>query len=175
MSRLEDKRFLTGTGRYAADLEFADCLQACLLRSPHGHAKIVAVEVEEARVSPEVAGVYTVRTCKRRVSARCPMTPAPRNRDGTGLHPPAWRLLALDTVRYVGDPVALVVAETEQAALDALEKIVVEYQPLSVNVSVSDGRDPMCRLGDRRSPAAPRRLLSTLPSRFPLTWSTTGW
>ena len=151
VNRLEDKRFLNGTGCYAADLDFPDCLQACVLRSPHGHASIVSIDVEQATGSPGVVGVFTGADLESAGVGSLRNDPGTRNRDGSELMPPIWRLLALNTVRYVGDPVALVVADTEEAALDALEKIAVEYLPLPAKVSVSEA-EVRCldwEIGDR--------------------------
>ena len=131
---------MCGTGCYTSDLEFSDCLQATVLRSVHGHARIISINLEDARRSPGVAGVFAGADIELAGIGTLPHDTTVRNRDGSALDPPPWHLLALATVRYVGEPVALVVAETEEAALDAMEKITVEYDPLPAEVFVSNAK-----------------------------------
>ena len=165
MSRLEDHRFLTGGGRYAADLEFPGCLQACLLRSPHAHARVLSIDARPALDSPGVAGVLTGADLEAAGIGSLPFDESARNRDGSRLKPPPWRLLALDTVRYVGDPVAMVVAETEWAARDAAEMIEIEYEALAAKVTLPSGASRCVdwEIGDR---AAVEAAFDTAASRM---------
>ncbi|MGH7048942.1 MAG: xanthine dehydrogenase family protein molybdopterin-binding subunit, partial [Stellaceae bacterium] len=128
--RREDLRFLTGRGRYLDDLVFADLVHAVVLRSPHAHAEIVAHDCEAARAMPGVLAVLTA--AEVRADGLNPLEPTMRVNAQTG---ESFRfapqpLLAWSKVRYVGEPVALVVAETRETALDAAERIAVFYQPL---------------------------------------------
>ena len=142
---------MCGTGCYAADLEFSDCLEASVLRSVHGHARIISLNLEDSRRSPGVAGVFSGADLESAGIGSLPHDTTARNRDGSALNPPPRRLLALETVRYVGEPVALVVAETEEAALDATEKITIEYEPLPAEISVSEANTRCVdwEIGDR--------------------------
>jgi 2-furoyl-CoA dehydrogenase large subunit len=121
LERLEDSALLTGRGRYADDLPVrTDTLHAAILRSPHAHAEILRIDVAAARSLP---GVYSVITRDeiRRFS----------NRFVVGVKQPleCWAL-AVDRVRYVGEPITVVVAEDRYLAEDALDHIMVEYRPL---------------------------------------------
>ena len=128
MRRVEDGRFLRGRGRYVDDLPAADAARMVLLRSPHPHARLLRVDAMAARAMPGVLLVLTAADITELGVLRC-VTPRHR-RDGQPLTQTPWRMLAGDTVRYVGDPVACVVAETLAQALDAAEAIAVEYEPL---------------------------------------------
>ena len=126
--RVEDARFLRGLGRYVDDLPSAGAAHMVLLRSPHPHARILRTDVAPARAMPGVLLVLTVADIPELGVLRC-VTPRHR-RDGQPITQTPWRMLAVDTVRYVGDPVACVVAETRAQALDAAEAIEADYQTL---------------------------------------------
>jgi aerobic carbon-monoxide dehydrogenase large subunit len=126
--RVEDARFLRGFGRYVDDLPAAGAVRMVVLRSPHAHARIRSIDVTAARAMPGVLLVLTARDIPDLGVLRC-VTPRHR-RDGQPLTQTPWHMLAMDTVRYVGDPVACVVAETQAQALDAAEMIAVAYEPL---------------------------------------------
>lgn len=128
MRRVEDGRFLRGRGRYVDDLPAADAARMVLLRSPHPHARLLRVDAMAARDMPGVLLVLTAADITELGVLRC-VTPRHR-RDGQPLTQTPWRMLAGDTVRYVGDPVACVVAETLAQAQDAAEAIAVDYAPL---------------------------------------------
>lgn len=130
LRRREDRRFLTGHGRYVDDLNRPGQLHAVVVRSPHGHAVVEGIETAAARGMPGVRDIITAADldaggigplpCIAQVATVAPMIVPPR---------PA---LARDRVRHVGDPVALVVAETLAEARDAVEQITVCYRPLPV-------------------------------------------
>lgn len=132
--RHEDERLVQGNGRYAADHSHDGQAHLAVLRSPHAHARIVRVDVEKARAKP---GVLLVRTGAEYAAEGLELPkPQPpvlgrtsRVRGGRIITPPN-RILPTDRVRYVGEPVAIVVAETEGAAHDALDLIKAEYEPL---------------------------------------------
>jgi aerobic carbon-monoxide dehydrogenase large subunit len=128
--RTEDERFLTGNGHYVDDIALEGMVHALILRSPHAHARIRAVDAGDAIQSP---GVLAVLTGEDQAEAQItPLSPAERANEHTGEpfsftpYPP----LATDRVRHVGQPVALVVARTLTEAQDAAERIRVDYEPL---------------------------------------------
>ena len=144
--RVEDRRLLTGAGRYTADIDLPDQAYVAFVRSPYAHAEVRAVEVTEAA---SAVGVLTVLTGQDYVSDGLmslfepgslpdhldPTRPSLTNDELVA--PPAAPPIVVDRVRYVGEIVALVVAETAAAAIDAAELVVVDAKPLP---SVTDAR-----------------------------------
>ena len=127
IGRSEDQRLLTGCGRFVADLDLPNQLFACVLRSSHAHARIVDIDAAAASEAPGVRGVYTAAEL-----AAAGLSDMPRTKMWMPAGPalPSRPLLARETVRFVGEGVALVVADTLSAALDAAELIEVEYDVL---------------------------------------------
>ena len=126
--RREDVRLLTGKGNYSADPHPAGILEAVLVRSPHAHATIASIDVSAARKMPGVIAVFTGADLTD-------VSPIPGGigfpRPDGGPAPKTDRaLLASDRVRFVGEPVAVVIAETNGAAKDAAEAVVVDYREL---------------------------------------------
>src|SRR2546427_177260 len=121
IKRREDPRFITGRGNYTDDLKLPGMTYATFVRSPHAHAKIRKIDVTRAKAHPGVVAIFTGKDLTGVNSLPCgwllPELKVPP-------HPP----LALDTVRYVGDPVAIVIAESQDAALDAAEKVKVDWE-----------------------------------------------
>jgi carbon-monoxide dehydrogenase large subunit len=112
-------------------------LHAAFVRAPHAHAAILSVNIDDARAMPGVAAVFTARD----MGSCLPLVPGFPLRDaGSFLAPVSRPILCSDRVRHVGDPVALVVATTEQAAVDAVDAVVVDYQTLPA-ISGLDDRD----------------------------------
>jgi len=128
--RREDLRFITGHGNYLDDLTFASLAHAVVLRSPHAHAVFGAVDTEAAQVAPGVLAVLTAEDV--RADGLQPLRPSAEANAVTGerFAFAPQPLLASGKVRYVGEPVALIVAETRAQALDAAEQVVVDYSPL---------------------------------------------
>lgn len=120
VKRTEDPRFLTGEARYVEDLEIEGVLEAVFLRSPLAHASISNVDTSEAEGMPGVVAVYTANNLG--MKPRTPMRLFPREM--------ARPFLAKDFVRFVGDAIAVVIAETRAQAVDAAETILVDYDPL---------------------------------------------
>src|SRR6059058_5493403 len=120
IKRREDPRFITGKGHYTDDLKLAGMTYAAFVRSPHAHAKIRKIDVAKATAHPGVVAIFTGKDMTGVNSLPCgwllPDLKVPP-------HPP----LAVDTARYVGDPVAIVIAESQDAALDAAEKVKVDW------------------------------------------------
>ncbi|ADG07288.1 xanthine dehydrogenase family protein molybdopterin-binding subunit [Kyrpidia tusciae] len=126
IKRREDPRLITGNGRYTDDVQLPGMLYAAILRSPHAHAKIRRLDVEKAKRAPGVVAVFTGGDVAGKV-APIPTAWLPPGSDiKTTAHP----ALAVEKVRYVGDGVAMVVAESRYAARDALELIEVDYEVL---------------------------------------------
>jgi carbon-monoxide dehydrogenase large subunit len=137
LNRLEDERFLRGRGRYVADLAAPGALHGVMVRSPHAHARIVAVDIGKARRMPGVMAVFTGADLAADDIGPlpCAVTHIPM---ATPLVVPPCHALARDIVRYVGEPVAFVVAESEQAGRGAAEAVVVDYAPLTPVISLTD-------------------------------------
>jgi carbon-monoxide dehydrogenase large subunit len=138
--RREDLRFVTGSGRYLDDLAFSGLAHAVVLRSPHAHALIERTCTERARAAPGVLAALTADDVL--ADGLEPLQPSARANAQTG-EPFAFApqpLLAAGKVRYVGEPVALIVAETRAEALDAAELMMVDYTPLPAVTTVAAAR-----------------------------------
>ena len=131
LRRLEDRRFLTGCGRFVADIELSGALACAFVRSPHAHAAIRRIETSAARASPGVVAVLTGADIATDGMAPMRSLWVIRSRDGSPMAEPPRFALARDKVRHVGEPVAAVVAETLAQALDAAERVDVDYAPLA--------------------------------------------
>jgi carbon-monoxide dehydrogenase large subunit len=128
--RREDLRFLTGCGAYLDDLAFDGLSYAVVLRSPHAHARIGAIDIRLAHAAPGVLAVLTAADAEG--DGLQPLLPTATANSLTG-EPFAFApqpVLAADKVRYVGEPVAIIVAQTREQALDAAELLAVDYMPL---------------------------------------------
>ena len=128
--RKEDVRLLTGRGTYTDDIDRPGQAHAYVLRSPHAHARILSVDTQAARAAPGVLAVLTGRDAEADGIGRFPVMVDVPGRDGGKLWPTPREMLQTAKVRFVGDPVALVVAETRQEAQDAAELVEVEYELL---------------------------------------------
>ena len=132
--RKEDRRFLTGAGCYTDDLPVHGQAHAVVLRSPHPHARIGGIDTRAALAMPGVLTVLTGADIEDRVKPIPSLTRTEPfkflNRDASLMPEPDQPVLAIAKVRYPGEPVALVVAETVMQAHDAAEAIEVDYQPL---------------------------------------------
>ena len=136
VKRTEDLRLLSGQGRYTDDVSLPDQVWAYILRSPHAHARIASIEASAAKSADGVLLVLTGADVKADGLGPIPcVSPPVTNRDGSPYAPTERHALAINTVRHVGDAVALVVAETLNQARDAAELIEVDYDELP---SVSD-------------------------------------
>jgi carbon-monoxide dehydrogenase large subunit len=127
VTRLEDPRLLTGKGRYLDDINYDRQLHAVILRSPHAHADIVSIDTAAAKAAPGVHAVLTGRDYEDDGMGVVPCMGNYTKRDGGPMYIPYRPALAVDRVRNIGYPVALVVADTEPQARDAMELIAVEY------------------------------------------------
>jgi carbon-monoxide dehydrogenase large subunit len=131
--RKEDPMLLRGQGHYTDDIALPAQAYAVMVRSQNGHGVIRKIDVEAARSMPGVLGVYTSADLTGYGPLKC-IVPF-NNRDGSPMKKPLRNALAIDRVRYVGDPVAFVVAETVLAAKDAAEAVTVDVEPLAAVVS----------------------------------------
>ncbi|WP_077967935.1 xanthine dehydrogenase family protein molybdopterin-binding subunit [Ensifer adhaerens] len=137
VARKEDKRFLTGKGRYTDDMSVPGMKYAVFVRSPHAHAKILKVDATAARGMPGVIGVLDGKQLLADGIGNLICGWMIHSKDGTPMKMGAWRPLAHETVRYVGDAVAIVVADSVAEARDAAEAVVVDYQELPVVIDAS--------------------------------------
>ena len=135
-ARVEDERLLRGEGRFVDDIEVPRALHLVFLRSPHAHADILSLSTEAARAMPGVVAVWTGADIAARATTLRMAPPI------EGLHPVDTPPFPVDRVRFAGDPVAAIVAETREAALDAAEAIEVEYRPLAACASIEAARAP---------------------------------
>ncbi len=140
--RGEDFRLLRGKGRYADDVNILGQARAYVLRSPHAHADIRALDAAAARAAPGVLAVLTgTELAERGLGAQRPNIRAKRADGGPGLVTPQ-PLLAQGRVRFVGEPVAFIVAESVDQAKDAAELIEVDYEILTPVITVDDALAP---------------------------------
>lgn len=137
VARKEDKRFLTGKGRYTDDMSVPGMKYAVFVRSPHAHAKIVKIDASAAKGMPGVIGVLDGKQLLADGIGNLICGWMIHSKDGSPMKMGAWRPLAHETVRYVGDAVAIVVADSVAEARDAAEAVVVEYQELAVVIDAS--------------------------------------
>jgi aerobic carbon-monoxide dehydrogenase large subunit len=127
--RREDPRLITGGAQYTDDIPLAGALYLALVRSPHAHARILAINTEAAKRAPGVVAVVTGEEIKSLLPGPLPVAAQPPGVRLTEIYP-----LAIDRVRHVGEPVAAVVAKDRYLARDAADLVEVEYDPLPVVV-----------------------------------------
>jgi carbon-monoxide dehydrogenase large subunit len=140
--RREDRRLITGSGRYTADWNQPGQLYAAFLRSDRAHAEIVSIDTKAALAQPGVAGVFTAEDTKAAgLVFPPPFIPYP-GKGGQLIKAPAHGILASGRVRYVGEEIAMVVADTAAAAQDAVERIEIEYRDLPMVADVEDALKP---------------------------------
>ena len=137
VERKEDYRFLTGAGQYTDDVTLPRQTHAAFVRSPHGHAKIKSVNAAKAKAAPGVLAVYTGEDIAAAKLGGLPCGWLITDVNGQPMKEPPHPVLAQGKVRYVGDQVAVVIAETQDQAQDAAELVQVDYEVLP---AVADGR-----------------------------------
>jgi carbon-monoxide dehydrogenase large subunit len=140
VKRKEDARFLTGAGQYTDDVTMANQTYAYFLRSPHAHAKLRNIDTSKAKKAPGVLAVYTGADLEGVNGLPCGWLIT--SVDGAPMKEPPHHVLAKGKVRYVGDQVALVIAETREQAKDAAELIDVDYEVLPAVVNPADALKP---------------------------------
>ena len=155
LKRREDARLITGAGNYLDDVKLPGLTHAAVLRSPYAHARILGIDTAQATALPGVLGVFSGQDL-----AELNPLPCAWQAGGVDNNVNTPRVLALDEVHQVGDPVAVVVAESRYQAEDALEAIRVDYQELPV---VVDARQAT-------APGAPQ-LHENAPNNVVMRWS----
>jgi aerobic carbon-monoxide dehydrogenase large subunit len=130
MSRREDLRLVSGSGRYTSDCNLPGQLHAAFLRADRAHAEIVRIGLERALAHPGVKAVYTGQDVREAGFKSLPNIVSYPGKNGQQMVKPYHPVLAMDRVRYVGEPVAMIVAETAAIAEDSRELIEVEYRDL---------------------------------------------
>ena len=142
VSRFEDPRLVRGGGRYTDDIKLPGLVHGIVLRSPHAHAKIRSIDIAAAKTAPGVLAVLTSADIKTAGYGDLPVPGGLKRRDGSPMYRPRYPILAEDRVRWVGDSVAFVVAETVAQALDAAEMISVDYEELPAVTSTVEAPKP---------------------------------
>jgi aerobic carbon-monoxide dehydrogenase large subunit len=142
VARKEDKRFLTGKGRYTDDMVVPGMKYAYFVRSPYAHAKIKSIDVTAAKAMPGVIDVLDGKQLLADGIGNLICGWMIHSKDGTPMKMGAWRPLAHETVRYVGDAVAIVIADSIGEARDASEAVAVEYEELPVVTGAVDALKP---------------------------------
>lgn len=127
--RREDPRLITGTATYVDDIQMPGMHHACIVRSPHGAAKIKSIDIKPALEFPGVSAVFTGKDTEK-------VGPVPCGASLPGLRVPHHHILAMDRVYFVGHPIAVVVASDRYVARDAAEAIVIDYEPLAAVTDV---------------------------------------
>jgi carbon-monoxide dehydrogenase large subunit len=151
LTRKEDLRLLTGRGRFSDDVNLPDQAYAVFVRSPHAHARIRAIDAAAARAMPGVIAVLAGVDVDADGLNPIPHTPlatrppadiALNNRDGSEHGYAPHPLFATDRARYVGEQIAMVVAQTVAAAHDAAERVTVDYEPLTPVIATAAAAEP---------------------------------
>jgi carbon-monoxide dehydrogenase large subunit len=150
LPRKEDERLITGKGRFTDDFNLEGQAFAAMVRSPHPHARIVAIDIAAAKNMPGVLGVFTGADCAADGLAPIPHDPVPKTKYDMKLTGPGGGevfggphlLLPAERVRHVGEAVAMVVAATKAQAMDAAEAIVVRYEELPFVLHSEDAMQP---------------------------------
>ena len=128
--RKEDKRFITGKGRYVDDIKLQGMTYAHFVRSPHAHAKVKGIDASAALKMPGVVAVLNGKELVEDKVGNLICGWAITSKDGSPMKMGAWPAMAPDTVRFVGQAVAVVIAESKNLARDAAEAVVVDYEEL---------------------------------------------
>jgi carbon-monoxide dehydrogenase large subunit len=140
--RVEDPRLLLGHGRYTDDIAADGALFGYVLRSGYAAAKITGIDTQAAQALPGVVAIYTAADLAADSIGGLPCVIPLKNRDGSARANVPHPILAADTVRHVGDPVAFIVAESIQAARDAAEAVLIDYEGLPSITELSEAMNP---------------------------------
>jgi carbon-monoxide dehydrogenase large subunit len=140
--RFEDPRLIRGGGRYTDDIQLPGLVHGVVLRSPHAHAKIKSIDTAAAKAAPGVLAVLTSADIAATGAGELPVPGGLKRRGGAPQYKPRYPILAEDKVRWAGDYVAFVVAETLAEAQDAAEMIAVDFEPLPAVTSTAAATNP---------------------------------
>lgn len=149
--RREDPRLLTGAGRYVDDIKPQDSLAGYVFRSPLAHARIKSIDIAEAESFPGVHLIITSKDLEASGVKNSISTTLVKNRDGNRAAKTTRPILATDKVRFVGEPVAFIVADTPEIAKDAAELIDVDFEELDAHLALAPG-------GEQLHPETPDNL-----------------
>ena len=152
--RKEDKRFLTGSGRYTADISRHGQLHVHFIRSDHAHANIKSIKTDDASKADGVVAIYTGEDVAADGIGGPICGWVVTNRDGSPTNEPPHPILANGTVRYVGDHVVAVIAETLQQARDAAELVEIDYEVLAPVVDLAKCRGQPASFKPRCAPSS---------------------
>ncbi|RKP25094.1 carbon monoxide dehydrogenase large chain, partial [Syncephalis pseudoplumigaleata] len=156
VTRKEDKRFITGKGKYTDDVRLHGMTYASFVRSPHAHAKIKSINVDAAKAMPGVVDVLTGQQLVDDKIGNLICGWMIHSKDGSPMKMGAWPAMAPETVRFVGNAVAVVIAETRNQARDAAEAVEVTYQELP---AVADIRSAIAPGAPQLHPEAPGNVI----------------
>jgi len=156
VKRKEDRRFITGKGRYVDDIKLVGLTHAQFIRSPHAHAKVKGIDSSEAMKMPGVVAVLTGLQIVDDKVGNLICGWAITSKDGSPMKMGAWPAMAPETVRFVGQAVAVVIAETKNQAKDAAEAVVVDYEELE---AVPDIRAAIKQGAPQLHPEAPGNVV----------------
>lgn len=150
--RREDQRFLIGRGRYTENTAPGDSLAVLFVRSPHAHARLVSIDAESALAGPGVVAVYTAADTSADRLGHLPAISEIKDEAGERHREPPHLPIAVGKVRYVGDIVAMIVAETLDQARDAAEQLTIDYEELPAVVTVAQALAPDAPLLHEQAP-----------------------
>jgi aerobic carbon-monoxide dehydrogenase large subunit len=136
--RVEDQRFITGSGHYVDDIKLAGQCHAVFVRSDQAHAELKGVDTSKAASAPGVVAVLTGADVAADGLGGLPCGWGITSVDGNPMIEPAWPILAQERVRFVGDAIAVVIAESRSQALDAADMVEVSYNPLPAIVATAE-------------------------------------
>ena len=136
--RIEDPRLLQGFGRYADDVNLPHQAYAVVVRSPHAHAAIRSIDATAARNASGVLAVFTGADLAADGLGNLPTDKSRKRRDGSPAFATPRPALVRDRARHVGDPVALVIAQTTEQAVDAAGLVAIDYEPLPAVAATAD-------------------------------------
>ena len=134
--RKEDRRFITGKGKYVDDVKLLGLTHAHFVRSPHAHARIKSIDVEAAKAMPGVVDVLIGQQIVADGVGNLICGWSVSSKDGSPMRMGAWPAMAPEVVRFVGQAVAVVIAETKNLARDASEAVVVEWDVLPAAANI---------------------------------------
>ncbi|MBI1238383.1 MAG: molybdopterin-dependent oxidoreductase [Alphaproteobacteria bacterium] len=157
--RVEDQRFVTGQGHYTSDFTKPNQAYAAFVRSPHAHALLKGIDIAEAKAAPGVLAVLTVDDIDKLGARTMPCIAPAVNRDGSPVTQVSQHLLARGKVRWVGEAIAMVIAESAALARDAADLVMPDFEILSAAPTIKTAM----------APDAPQ-LWEELPGNLALDW-----
>tara|TARA_B100001250_G_scaffold312165_1_gene274155 strand:+ start:3542 stop:5854 length:2313 start_codon:yes stop_codon:yes gene_type:complete len=141
VTRIEDARLITGEGSYTDDLKFPNMCYGAFVRSPYAHAKILKIDIEEAKKMPGVIDIFTADNFINDGITHMSVIDFLENKDGTPMNASKKPILANEVVRHVGDPVVFIIADSVNEALDASDHVLIEYEELPSNSDTAKALD----------------------------------